>query len=55
MSFEQALDVVTLGTADVAVIPVDNSTAGRDADLHHLLPESGLPIAASTSSPSAST
>ncbi|MFJ5035791.1 prephenate dehydratase [Streptomyces sp. NPDC088560] len=41
-SFEQALDAVTLGTADVAVIPVDNSSAGRVADVHHLLPESGL-------------
>lgn len=43
-SFEQALDAVTLGTADLAVIPVDNSTAGRVADVHHLLPESGLSI-----------
>ncbi|MEU0401041.1 prephenate dehydratase [Streptomyces sp. NPDC006197] len=40
--FEQALDAVTLGTADLAVIPVDNSAAGRVADVHHLLPESGL-------------
>ncbi|MHC3472828.1 prephenate dehydratase [Streptomyces sp. 7R007] len=45
-SFEQALDAVTLGTADVAVIPVDNSAAGRVADVHHLLPESGLFIVA---------
>jgi prephenate dehydratase len=41
-SFEQALDAVTLGAADLAVIPVDNSAAGRVADVHHLLPESGL-------------
>ncbi|MEV4335395.1 prephenate dehydratase [Streptomyces sp. NPDC049597] len=41
-SFDQALDAVTLGAADVAVIPVDNSAAGRVADVHHLLPESGL-------------
>lgn len=41
-SFEQALESVTLGSADVAVIPVDNSAAGRVADVHHLLPESGL-------------
>ncbi|MFB7494536.1 prephenate dehydratase [Streptomyces sp. NPDC056161] len=40
--FEQALDAVTLGTADLAVIPVDNSAAGRVADVHRLLPESGL-------------
>ncbi|MEV0173220.1 prephenate dehydratase [Streptomyces sp. NPDC050803] len=45
-SFEQALDAVTLGSADVAVIPVDNSAAGRVADVHHLLPESGLFIVA---------
>ena len=45
-SFEQALDAVTLGNADVAVIPVDNSAAGRVADVHHLLPESGLYIVA---------
>ncbi|MGW7575895.1 prephenate dehydratase [Streptomyces sp. NPDC054765] len=40
--FEQALDAVTLGAADLAVIPVDNSAAGRVADVHHLLPQSGL-------------
>ncbi|MFH8386867.1 prephenate dehydratase domain-containing protein [Kitasatospora sp. NPDC018058] len=45
-SFEQALDAVTLGTADLAVIPMDNSAAGRVADVHHLLPESGLSIIA---------
>ncbi|SNX88279.1 prephenate dehydratase [Streptomyces sp. TLI_55] len=45
-SFEQALDAVTLGAADIAVIPVDNSAAGRVADVHHLLPESGLFIVA---------
>ncbi|WUH89274.1 prephenate dehydratase [Streptomyces sp. NBC_00433] len=44
--FEQALEAVTLGTADLAVIPVDNSAAGRVADVHHLLPESGLSIVA---------
>jgi prephenate dehydratase len=43
-TFEQALDSVALGAADLAVIPVDNSTAGRVADVHHLLPESGLSI-----------
>lgn len=45
-NFEQALDAVTLGAADVAVIPVDNSAAGRVADVHHLLPESRLFIVA---------
>jgi prephenate dehydratase len=45
-SFEQALDAVNSGTADAAVIPVDNSAAGRVADVHHLLPEAGLFIVA---------
>ncbi|WP_329139704.1 prephenate dehydratase [Streptomyces sp. NBC_01476] len=45
-TFEQAMDAVTQGVADVAVIPVDNSAAGRVADVHHLLPESGLSIVA---------
>ncbi|WP_262698425.1 MULTISPECIES: prephenate dehydratase [Streptomyces] len=45
-TFEQALDSVTLGTADMAVIPIDNSAAGRVADVHHLLPGSGLFIVA---------
>jgi prephenate dehydratase len=30
------------GGADCAMVPVENSTAGRVADIHHLLPESGL-------------
>ncbi|WP_446040987.1 prephenate dehydratase [Streptomyces sp. SID1121] len=42
--FDQALDAVLLGSADLAVIPVDNSAAGRVADVHHLLPDSGLSI-----------
>ncbi|MFF7215161.1 prephenate dehydratase [Streptomyces sp. NPDC008238] len=45
-TFEQALEAVTLGTADLAVIPVDNSAAGRVADVHHLLPEADLSIIA---------
>ncbi|MFJ4847219.1 MULTISPECIES: prephenate dehydratase [unclassified Streptomyces] len=45
-TFEQALEAVTLGTADLAVIPMDNSAAGRVADVHHLLPDSGLSIIA---------
>jgi len=45
-SFEQALGAVTLDAVDVAVIPVDNSAAGRVADVHHLLPESRLFIIA---------
>jgi prephenate dehydratase len=34
------------GGADCAMVPVENSTAGRVADIHHLLPESGLFIIA---------
>ncbi|MGW0513970.1 prephenate dehydratase domain-containing protein [Streptomyces olivaceoviridis] len=45
-SFSQALDAVILGDADVAVIPVNNCAAGRVADVHHLLPDSGLHIVA---------
>ncbi|ETK32951.1 prephenate dehydratase [Microbispora sp. ATCC PTA-5024] len=45
-TFEQALEAVTLGAADLAVIPMDNSAAGRVADVHHLLPETGLWIVA---------
>jgi prephenate dehydratase len=43
-TFSDALDAVNSGNADLAMIPVDNSTAGRVADIHHLLPESGLHI-----------
>ena len=32
------------GRADLAMLPVENSTYGRIADIHHLLPESGLHI-----------
>jgi prephenate dehydratase len=43
-TFEDALEAVTNGTAALAMIPIDNSIAGRVADIHHLLPESGLHI-----------
>ena len=33
-------------TADLAMIPIDNSIAGRVADIHHFLPDSGLHIVA---------
>ncbi len=41
-TFEDALGAVTSGEADLAVIPIENSIAGRVADVHHLLPRSGL-------------
>jgi len=43
-SFEDMLSVVQDGRAALAMVPVENSTAGRVADIHHLLPESGLHI-----------
>lgn len=43
-SFEDALDAVKDGTADRAIIPIENSQHGRVADIHFLLPESGLYI-----------
>jgi prephenate dehydratase len=42
--FEDALDAVREGRADCAVIPIENSLHGRVADMHFLLPESGLVI-----------
>jgi prephenate dehydratase len=43
-SFEDVIDAVTTGDADLAMLPVENSTYGRVADIHRLLPESGLHI-----------
>jgi prephenate dehydratase len=43
-TFEDVFDAVTSGGADLGMIPVENSIAGRVADIHHLLPESGLHI-----------
>lgn len=43
-TFEAAIDSVRSGTAEFAMLPVENSTFGRVADIHHLLPESGLHI-----------
>ncbi len=43
-SFEAAIAAVRDGRADLAMLPVENSTYGRIADIHHLLPESGLNI-----------
>jgi prephenate dehydratase len=43
-SFADALDAVRDGTAGCAMIPIENSQAGRVADIHFLLPESGLSI-----------
>ena len=43
-AFEDAIDAVREGRADCAVIPIENSLHGRVADMHFLLPESGLVI-----------
>lgn len=43
-SFTDAFAVVRNGQARLAMIPVDNSVAGRVADIHHLLPRGGLHI-----------
>ena len=45
-SFEDAIDAVKAGRAGCAAIPVENSQHGRVADIHFLLPESGLKIVA---------
>ena len=43
-AFEDAIEAVQSGRAGVAVIPIENSLHGRVADIHFLLPESGLHI-----------
>ena len=45
-TFEDALAAVTSGDVALAMIPIENSLAGRVADIHHLLPEAGLYIVA---------
>ncbi len=43
-TFEDALAAVSEGVAERAMIPIENSVAGRVADIHHLLPTAGLYI-----------
>ncbi len=43
-TFEDALQAVKAREARLAMIPIDNSTAGRVADIHHLLPDADLYI-----------
>lgn len=43
-TFEDALAAVASGEADLGMIPIENSIAGRVADIHHLLPHSNLHI-----------
>ena len=44
--FEDAIEAVKTGRAGAAAIPIENSQHGRVADIHFLLPESGLKIVA---------
>ncbi|MGB0960644.1 MAG: prephenate dehydratase [Halocynthiibacter sp.] len=43
-TFEDVIEAVKTGAADFAMLPVENSTYGRVADIHSLLPHSGLHI-----------
>ncbi|MEC7763086.1 MAG: prephenate dehydratase [Pseudomonadota bacterium] len=43
-TFEDVIAAVREGRAELAMLPVENSTYGRVADIHRLLPESGLHI-----------
>jgi prephenate dehydratase len=45
-TFEDAFTAVSSGECDLAMIPIENSIAGRVADIHHLMPDSGLHIVA---------
>jgi prephenate dehydratase len=43
-TFEDCFQAVNIGEADLGMIPIENSVAGRVADIHHLLPTSHLSI-----------
>jgi len=43
-TFEDAFQAVETGAADLAMIPIENSLAGRVADIHHIMPQSKLYI-----------
>lgn len=43
-TFEDCFAAISSGEADLGMIPIENSLAGRVADIHHLLPDSGLHI-----------
>ncbi len=42
--FEDAINAVRSGEAELAMLPIENTTYGRVADIHRLLPHSGLHI-----------
>ena len=37
-TFEDCFSALTTGEADLGMIPIENSVAGRVADIHHLMP-----------------
>ena len=43
-TFEDAIEAVRKGEADLGMLPVENSTYGRVADIHRFCPGSGLHI-----------
>ena len=43
-TFEDCFAEIEAGNADLGMIPIENSIAGRVADIHHLLPQSDLHI-----------
>src|SRR6201981_1915799 len=43
-TFEDALAAISSGEADLGMIPIENSVAGRVSDIHHLMPTAGLHI-----------
>jgi prephenate dehydratase len=45
-TFEDCFTALSAGEADLGMIPIENSVAGRVADIHHLMPDSGLHIVA---------
>jgi prephenate dehydratase len=45
-TFEDAFSALTSGEAELGMIPIENSLAGRVADIHHLMPTAALHIVA---------
>jgi prephenate dehydratase len=45
-TFEDCFAAIVVGEAELAMIPIENSVAGRVADIHHMMPDSGLHIIA---------
>src|SRR6202521_3189897 len=45
-TFEDAFAAIVSGQADLGMIPIENSLAGRVTDIHHLMPTAGLHIIA---------